>query len=144
MNSVNKLIKLASQFEGKLVKQAEEVDSTILTLSIRPKINALLDAFAPRFASVMQALGEGDLTVGEHFFTTAKLVGGRWVVDPKATYVQVSGSQAQNARVMNVVSAFNGAAQNQVLNELNRIKSNLEGDTITNHDSWINKKDYSF
>src|ERR1700680_3181414 len=100
MNSVDKLIKLAIQFESKLglVKQGEEVDSTILTLSIRPKINALLETFAPRFAAVMQALGDGDLVVGDHFFTSAKRTGGRWDVDPRSTHVQVSGSQVQNPR----------------------------------------------
>lgn len=146
MKSVDKLVKLAVQFEGKLglVKQGEEVDSTILTLSIRPKVNALLETYAPRFAAVMQALGDGDLVVGDHFFTTAKLTGGRWVVDPRATRIQVSGSQAQNPRVVAVVNAFNAAAGAQIGVELNRIKGNLQGDTITNHDSWVSKKDYAF
>lgn len=143
------LLKLAEKFERKLSKYAEEVDSTILTLTIRPKINDLLESFKPRFLAVVGAIAKsgkpdsGDLAVGEHFFTSAAKVGGKWVVKPES-YVQVAGSLADHPSVKALVGAFNAQARSIIQFELNRTAANLQGDTITNHDSWVNKVDTGY
>lgn len=144
------LLKLAERFERKLAKYAEEVgDSGQLTLTIRPKINGLLESYKPRFLAAVGAIAKsgtpesGDLTVGDHFFTSAAKVGGKWVVKP-TSHVQVAGSLADHPRVKALIDAFNAQSRSAITFELNRIAANLQGDTITDHDSWVSKVDTGY
>lgn len=144
MSSLDKIIKLATKFETKLIKNAaEEVDSTILTLIFRPKIKQILTAFDPKLAKAVTAIGSGNLIVGKHVFTTASLVAGKWAVSTVAA--QVEGSLADEPTIAPIVQSINAALKNAFTAELNRMHGSLQGDIITNQDTWTPEvREYAF
>lgn len=150
MKSTFKIIKLAERFEQKLVKIADEVDSTIVTLSVRPIVNPIINGAKKALDDkVMQIaksgkIESGDIKIGEHFYTTAKLVGGahgKWVVDPSNTKVAAVGSLASEPAIIALLKGINAACIPLIQNSLNRQNATIQGDgnvlydMITNHDS---------
>lgn len=145
--SIMNLIKLAKKFELKLKHAAEVGDSTQLHLAIQPKINTLLPQLREAMKNaILQSQSKnpelsGDLLVGKSFFTTARLQGGNWIVDPNGTKINAEGSFFNDPLVgpalQRAVRQFNNKAATIVNAELNRLKSNLQGDTITNHETAV-------
>jgi len=143
MKSLRKMSELANRFEYKIKKQADEVgDSTLLTLSIRPIVNKLLEKYNPLLAAAVKKIMTanmapgGDAIIGDKFFTDAKLQNKMWVVAPSST-VAVSGELSLNPAIQSLVKSFNAEAARAITVELNRQSTNLEGDTITKHESNV-------
>lgn len=150
MKYLEKITKLADGFENKIVRFAEEADSTMVTLSVRPVVNALLEKQRPIVQKMVQdiinsnAVASGDIKIGGNFSTNAKLQGGTWVVNPNSTGIGVSGTLATHPKISEYIKKFNGAAAQVVQKELNRVKGNLQGDTVTNHDTTVSNITFDF
>lgn len=129
------------------IKYAAEVDSTNLTLTIRPILNKLLPTLKSSIRNII-AQGQaknpdlsGDIAAGKTFYTTAHLKGGNWVVDP-STHIVAEGSfltdPTVGPNIQKAIALFNAGAMRAIQQELNRVRSALTpagADSITNHES---------
>lgn len=144
MNSLDKLVRLANKFE----KFAEEVDSSIVTLAVRPIANAIIEKQAQPLlmklvAPVLQKVG-GDVSLGGSFITNAQRVGKGWKVGACTLASTSNGDPACDAAVAKAAMILGSTIANAIQIELTK-KSNLfVGDTITAHQTQVNSKEIGY
>lgn len=157
----SRVSKLATKFEKKLAKYAQttsEVDSSNVTLAVRPAVNNALTTL--KFNNLLQTALQGavdklfaankelhgDVKIS-NFITNASLVGGKWKVDPAKTGLKVSGTLLTDptaaAAIKAVVSKANATIipllEAQFNKQSQMDKEGWAGTTITNHDTDINE-----
>jgi len=152
---------LANHFEYKLRKEAQtlqEVNSTSVTLIVRPTVNTIISQ-NPTLANIVQGVGNkiiqtnpdlrGNLIVNS-FIVNANLVGGKWKINPGTSGFKITGSligdKSVSTIVKNALSSLNAKIFLQLEKEFNRIsqmdKEGWAGTTITNHETDINGSDF--
>lgn len=154
--SIKKLSNVADRIELNLMKRAQaagEVDSTMVTLSVRPVINntlrtinlgKLLQNAIQKASDAAFAAGKevsGSLSISE-FICNATSSGGKWTVNPATSGLRVSGTLLQGAAgrdIKSVIAKANAAIIANVNKELNRMSANLPGTTLTNHSTDVDE-----
>lgn len=146
MSSLDKLVRLANKFE----KFAEEVDSTTVTLTVRPIANAIIDKQAQPLllkivAPALQKGGGGDASLGDSFITNAKKVGKGWqvgacIVGSKSTNKDPAVITALDKAATILGSAIASALQL----ELNRKPNLFVGDTVTGHETRVGNREIGY
>jgi hypothetical protein len=152
---------LADHFEYRLKKEAQaakEVDSTSVTLAVRPNVNAIISQ-NPTLANLVQNIANkivatnpslrGDLAINS-FIVNANLVGGKWKINPATSGFKITGSlmkdKAVPTIVKNTLSSLNAKIFAKLEQEFNRQssmdKEGWAGTTITNHESEISGNDF--
>jgi len=148
MKYSEKINKLATYFEEKMLKYAEEVDSTMITLITRPlvndtltkiKFNDIIQKSVQSIANKMQTDFHGSLTI-DTWVTNAKMTAGKWKVDPSSGLV-VKGSLSRDLSIQTTIVKVN----NMIINALTKALDNatakkmIVGSEITNHETGINE-----
>lgn len=148
MKYLDKINKLADDFEPKLLKYAAEVDSTNITLMARPVINNIFTAQAPKLmmsivGPALQKKGSGKVVLGGTFFLNAALKGGVWKIDPTTSKLvsPPSGDATLDAALGKTGAILSAAMVKALETEFNKKKDLLVGDTITNHETDTNTQD---
>lgn len=156
----NKIFKLADKFVHKLLiyAQTTEVDSTSVTLAVRPAVNNILVKInfnllvskalqdVVNKMSVTNQEMHGDIKI-DTFITNANGGIGKWKIDSSSSGLKFSGSLVSNKFVAPVfkqlVSKTNILIFPTLEKEFNRIsqvdKQGWAGDKITNHETNINE-----
>ena len=163
MKSLEKLNKLADRFESKLRKTAAgSVDSTDVTLAVRPKCNPVIDAKAPDLlkkgpGAVMMkkataALNaepsvelHGNAKLGGTIFVSASKAGGKWVITALTVGGSVDGDFAADKDVVAAMDAAKkalvAALAPVITAEFNRLAANWgEADKVDNVEVSVNEK----
>ena len=140
MNSLDKLVRLADKFE----KYAGEVDSTMVTMMVRPIANAIIDKQAQGLlmklvAPLLQKAG-GDAKLGESLTTSAKKVGSGWQITGCTVGSKSNGDPACDAAVAKAATILSASIRGALQAEFTKKASLLEGDTITGHQVIVNEK----
>jgi hypothetical protein len=160
----NKISKLADKFERKLSKYAQtvspssEVDSTVVTLAVRPTTNTTLTTMkfgdlinkavtdaAVKLTNSGKEL-HGDIKISS-FTTNATSTGGKWKIDTAKSGLKVGGTLMTDpiaaAAIKTVVSAANAKIipllETQFNKQSGMDKEGWTGTTITNHSTDINE-----
>jgi hypothetical protein len=150
---------LANHFEYKLRKEAQaakEVDSTGVTLAVRPTANTILGQ-NPGLATVLQAAANkiaaanirGGLAINS-FITNANLVGGKWKINPQTSGLKITGSLVNDKTASSIVKSALAALNAKLIaaleKEFNRLsqmdKEGWAGTTITNHETDISGSNF--
>jgi len=144
MKSLSKLVSLANRF----TKYADEVDSSIVTLMVRPIANAIIEREAQELlmklvAPVLQKTG-GDVSLGGNFFTNARRAGSSWKVTNCTIDSKSTGNDAVDAAMTKVTTILVSHIVSALQAELAKKASLLVGDTITNHQTQVNSKEIGF
>lgn len=166
MKSLEKLNKLADRFEGKLRKYAAgTVDSTDVTMAVRPKSNPVIDAQAPNLlkngpVAIMLKKAtaainaepsvelHGTAKLGGTIFVSATKAGGKWAITALTVAGSVDGDFAADKEVQAAMEKAKKAlvaALNPVITaEFNRLAANWgEADKIDNVEVMVNEKQSS-
>lgn len=152
---------LADHFEYRLRKEAQasqEVNSTSVTLIVRPTVNTIISQ-NPTLANIVQSVANkivttnpslrGNLAINS-FIVNANLVGGKWKINPATSGFKITGSLLSDKSVptlvKNALSSLNAKIFAQLEKEFNRIsqmdKEGWAGTTITNHETDISGSDF--
>jgi len=153
------LYSLANYFEQKIKKEAQankEVDSTNVTLAVRPTVNTIT-AQNPGLATALQAAAnkiaaaniKGGLAINS-FITNASLVGGKWKINPQTSGLKITGSlandKAANSIVRSALATLNAKIIAALEKEFNRLsqmdKEGWAGITITNHETEVSGSNF--
>ena len=152
---------LADKFVLKLKKYAQtnmEIDSTNVTLAVRPVINNVLTKtnFNNVLSKIIQDAANkaassnielsGNIKI-DTFITTANGNSGKWKIDPLTSGLKVSGSLLNNKLVSSSISSLimktNLSIFSELEKELNRVsstdKQGWAGNKISNHETNINE-----
>jgi hypothetical protein len=163
MKSLDKLNKLADRFEYKLRKNAAgSVDSTDITLAVRPKSNPVIDANAPTLLKngpgvVMMkkataALNaepsvelHGNAKLGGTIFVSATKAGGKWQITSLTVGGSVDGDFTNDKDVLAAMEkakqALVKALAPALTAEFNRLAPNWgDADKIDNVEVSVNEK----
>ena len=163
MKSLDKLNKLADRFESKLRKTAAgNVDSTDVTLAVRPKSNPVIDAKAPDLlkkgpgAIMMKkataALNKepseelhGTAKLGGTIFVSASKVGGQWKITSLTVGGSVDGDFAADKDVLASLDAAKkalvAALASVITAEFTRLGANWgDADKVDNVEVSVNEK----
>lgn len=158
MKSYIILSHLADKFELKLKKYAQssimEVDSTNVTLSVRPVVNKVLTNYnfailvqniiqnIVNKASDMNKILHGDLKI-DTFITNASLGKTGWKIDPMTSGMKATGSllndNLTSSSLKTLLNKINIVIINDLNKEFNRVASNWSGNKITDHETMINE-----
>jgi hypothetical protein len=135
MNSLEKLVRLANKFD----KYAAEVDSTMVTLMVRPIANAIIEKQAQGLlmklvAPALQQVG-GDAKLGGKITTTAKRVGKGWQITSciVGSNIDTMTDKACIAGLSKAATILGASISGALQAEFNKKATLLEGDTITGH-----------
>jgi hypothetical protein len=152
---------LANHFEYKLRKEAQaakEIDSTSVTMIVRPTVNTIISQ-NPTLANIVQGIANklvttnpairGNLAINS-FIVNASLVGGKWKINPATSGFKATGSlmadKSVPTLVKNALSSLNSKIFATLEKEFNRIsqmdKEGWSGTTITNHETDISGSDF--
>jgi hypothetical protein len=160
MKSLDKLNKLADRFEYKLRKSgAGSVDSTDITLAVRPKSNPIIDANAPKLLTsgpgavmIKKATAapegtelHGGVTMGGTIFVSGSKVGGKWKITALTLGGAATGDFAEDADVAKALAAAKAALTKLLVPaleaEFNRLGANWgDADKIDNVEVSVNSK----
>lgn len=164
--SFSKVSKLADKFEKKLSKYAQttsastEVDSTVVTLAVRPTTNTTLttmkfgDLINKAVTDAATKLANppsnkelhGDVKISS-FITNALSTGGKWKINPAKSGLKVEGTLMTDpvaaAAIKAVVSAANAKIipllETQFNKQSQMDQEGWKGTTITNHSTDVNE-----
>lgn len=160
MKSTNKIFKLADKFTLKLQKYAQtaEVDSSAVTLAVRPTVNNVLTKMnfnaaitkaiqdvANKIAAVNQEM-HGSIKI-DTFVTNAVGGVGKWKINPANSGLKFGGSlsldKSAGPALKQFISKVNAAIIPVLEKEFNRIslmdKEGWAGNKITNHETNVNE-----
>lgn len=157
--SFDKVSKLATRFEKKLLKYAQtttEVDSTVVTLAVRPTTNTALtamkfsDAINKAILKVVSSPSNselhGDVKISS-ITTNATLTNGKWKINPATSGLVISGTLMADPAAASAIKAVVSAANAKIIplletqfNKQSQMdKSGWAGTVITNHSTDINE-----
>ncbi len=161
---ISKISRLADRFERKLSKYAQttpassEVDSTVVTLAVRPTTNTALTTmkFGDLISKAIADASNKAASTGKElhgtvkissFTTNASLVGGKWKIDPSKSGLKVEGTLMSDptaaAAITAVVKAANAKLipllETQFNKQSQMDKEGWAGTTITNHSTDVNE-----
>jgi hypothetical protein len=145
------LLNAATKFELEVMAQLAEADSTLVTLTVRPIINNLMDKMkvSDKLNNILTVASNKNLTGnvaigGSSFITNAKKVGNKWVIDPVTSSFpysidgELANDQGVNKQVQMLVNSLKNTIITTLNNEFNRV--NIPGDIITDHSTSVDEK----
>jgi hypothetical protein len=155
MKSLKKMADLADKFERKLRKFAGSVDSTDVTLAVRPKSNPIIDANAPKLLSagpgaVMVKKAQsapddkelhGGADLGGTIFVSGKKNAGKWQVTNLTIGGSVTGDKDVEAALLKAKTSLLALLKPALEAEFNRLAANWgDADTIDNVEVSVNSR----
>lgn len=135
--SIDRINKLTSLFSS-LIKTAEEVDSTSVTLAVRPVVNKLLSRVLPASLSRLNKYVEGSkIILGGVLTISASKVSGKWKVSSLSFPGKILGTSSENQEAIQALDNEKVAVANiltpAIEKEFDRLDKNWVGaDTISN------------
>lgn len=143
----SQLLKAATRFSY-LVAQIAEADSSIITISVRPTVNNLLNNM--KFSNLVQQAMQnavnknpdihGDLKISS-FVTNATLSNKGWMIDPGKSGLKLQGTLSNQQPIRDLVAKANQMIFKTLSGELDRLTKGggLTGNKITDHDTDISE-----
>lgn len=157
MKSLDIINKLANKLEFKLQKYSQavtEVESTDVTLSVRPVVNNILSqvkldaALSKLIQDAANKAAENDQEIHgsliiNTYVTNAVLVDGRWKINPSTSGLKASGSLLNDKiigpMIRQSISKVNTVIAQALEKEFNRLASNWAGSKINNHETAVDE-----
>lgn len=150
MNYNDKINKLADLFEYKLkYGQANvEVDSSLVTLAVRPKANEALAKikFTENLGKLVKTLidkgARGNLII-KNFITNANLMSGKWKLN-QTSGLQVSGTLMDDPKVAEQINGYIAKVNQMLIKTLElefdrlTLGGTFKGNVITNNYTDVN------
>lgn len=142
----NQLLSFTNSFYKKALELDSEVDSSNVTLSVRPTVNSILEN--SKVNEILQKAVQNlinkkpDLKgsfMANSFITNAVKQGSKWIVDPKTSGLVAKGEFASDPSIRGIVSKVNAACIQALNKEFNRVSANWTGNKVTNHQSDVNE-----